>query len=492
MGVIKRQSIKYSIVNIVGLAIGMLSTLFVYPEVLKENGLVRMLLDTGMVLFSVLSFGANTVAIRFFPVFQDKTKQHNGFLPLLMTLTFIGCVLFSPLIFIFKSWIINQNPTNSDLLDQYFYLAIPLSCLYAFNFVLFNYATNFKRIVVPSILTEFSQKLIVPIVLISVWQKWLPLGTALHLLVVHGFLVFISLVLYLKWLGEWRWGNYKNFIKPELRKDMLKYISFGIVSGLGIMIAARSDLLMVGAISTVEFAGIFAISAQLAAVIEIPIKGIYAASVSSVARYLEDENYKELGDLYQKVSINLLISGLLLFFAVWISLDGLYKILPNGEVVAAGKWVFFFVGLSRLVEMTTGLNNNIIYYSKYYTWSLVSLIISAIFTILLNLWLIPKIGMVGAAVATFCSISAYNIFSVFLVYRKFGLQPFSRSTIFSILLALVAYTLAYFVPYSGVVFFDMMVHTGLFSLIFVVLVLYSNIAPDMTQLAKQFFSKFTK
>jgi O-antigen/teichoic acid export membrane protein len=492
MGVIKRQSIKYSIVNVVGLAIGMLSTLFVYPEVLKENGLVRMLLDTGMVLFSMMSFGANTVAIRFFPIFQDKTKQHNGFLPLLLSLTFIGCLLFSPLIFVFKNWIISRNPNNSELLEHYFYLAIPLSCLYAFNFVLFNYATNFKRIVVPSILTEFSQKLIVPIVLISVWQNWLSLNVALHLLVVHGFLVFISLIIYLKWLGEWRWGNFRNFIKPELRNDMLKYIFFGVISGLGLMIAARSDLLMVGAISTVEFAGIFAISAQLAAVIEIPIKGIYAASVSSVARYLEDENYKELGDLYQKVSINLLISGLLLFFTVWISLDGLYKILPNGEVISAGKWVFFFIGLSRLVEMTTGLNNNIIYYSKYYSWSLLSLIISAICTILLNLWLIPKMGMIGAALATFFSITAYNIFSVFLVFKKFRLQPFSKNTFISIGLALIAYTLVYFVPHSGYVFVDMTVHSGLFFVLFSSLIFYSNVAPDMTSMVKQFFSKINK
>jgi O-antigen/teichoic acid export membrane protein len=489
MGVIKRQSIKYSIVNIVGLAIGMLSTLYVYPRVLAENGLVRMLLDTGMVLFSVLTFGANTVAIRFFPIFQDKNKGHNGFLPLLLTLTCIGCLLFSPMLFLFKNWILQSNHTNSILLEQYFYLAIPLSCLYAFNFVLFNYATNFKRIVVPSILTEFSQKLIVPLVLISVWQKWLSLGVALHLLVIHGFVVFISLVFYLKWLGEWRWGNYKDFITPSLRQDMLKYIAFGLVSGLGLMIAARSDLLMVGSISTLEFAGIFAISAQLAAIIEIPIKGIYAASVSSVARYLEDQNYEELGDLYQKVSINLLISGLLLFFAVWVSLSGLYEVLPNGHLVATGKWVFFFIGLSRLVEMTTGLNNNIIYYSKYYKWSLISLIISAICTVLLNLWLIPKIGMVGAAIATFSSISAYNLFSVLLVYKKFGLQPFSKNTLIAIILALIAYGIAYFMPYTGFVWLDMVIHSGVFSLLFLGLVYFSEVAPEMNELVVNFWNK---
>ena len=58
MGVIQRQSLKYSIVNFVGLGIGTLSTLLVYPLVLEENGLMRFLLDSGMILLPILALGA--------------------------------------------------------------------------------------------------------------------------------------------------------------------------------------------------------------------------------------------------------------------------------------------------------------------------------------------------------------------------------------------------------------------------------------------------
>jgi hypothetical protein len=73
VGVIRRQSLKHSAVNLVGLGLGAVSTLMVYPHVLTEYGLAQVLLSIGMVGMPLLAMGANTVAIRFFLSF--KTKQ---------------------------------------------------------------------------------------------------------------------------------------------------------------------------------------------------------------------------------------------------------------------------------------------------------------------------------------------------------------------------------------------------------------------------------
>ena len=49
MGVIRRQSLKHSAVNIVGLGVGALSIFFVYPHALEPYGLAQVLLSVGMV-----------------------------------------------------------------------------------------------------------------------------------------------------------------------------------------------------------------------------------------------------------------------------------------------------------------------------------------------------------------------------------------------------------------------------------------------------------
>ena len=49
-------------------------------------------------------------------------------------------------------------------------------------------------------------------------------------------------------------------------------------------------------------------------------------------------------------------------------------------------------------------------------------------TIALNIWLIPRFGINGAAWATFISIAAYNLVKLLFVRLKFGLVPWSRDT----------------------------------------------------------------
>lgn len=492
MGVIRRQSLKHSAVNVVGLGVGALSIFFVYPHVLEPYGLAQVLLSVGMVGLPIMSLGANTVAIRFFPRFQDKSSGHHGFLPLLLGLCAIGCALFALLAWAFWEPFSNALEHKSPLLREYLWMGIPLASCYITSSVLAVYSSNFKRIVVPSLLLDFSQKLMLPLLLIAVWLEWFSLQMAMWGLLAHAFLVLLGLMYYLQRIGEWHWRPDPAFLTPALRKEMLHFILFGAFGGFALLVAAKSDVFMVGSLSAVKSAGVYAIAAYLASVIEVPIKSLYAASASSVAKYLADDNRLELEKLYKSVSINLLVAGLLLFGAIWISIDSLFQFLPNGAELATGKWVFLFVGLSRVVEMGTGLNNYMVYYSQYYRYSLLSLGVLAVTNILLSIWLIPILGITGPALATLLSISGYNAISLWLVWLKFGLFPFTRSTLQAIGLALAAYFVASFIPVSGYDLFDMALRSGFFLLVFAILVLKFRVSEDLNGLEKLLRSKLRK
>ena len=492
MGVIRRQSLKHSAVNIVGLGVGAVSIFFVYPHALESYGLAQVLLSVGMVGLPILSLGANTVAIRFFPRFQDKASGHHGFLPLLMTLCALGCTFFGLFAWIFWEPFSAALEHKSPLLNTYLWMGFPLSFCYITSSILAVYSSNFKRIVVPSLLLDFSQKLALPILLIAVWQEWISLEVAMWGLIVHAALVTASLVFYLKQIGEWHWKPDWAFLTPALRREMLQFIGFGAFGGFALLVAAKSDVFMVGSMSAVKSAGVYAIAAYLAAIIEVPIKSLYAASASSVAKYLADDNRPELEKLYKSVSINLLVAGLLLFGCIWISIDSLFQFLPNGQELLAGKWVFLFVGLSRVVEMGTGLNNYMVYYSQYYRYSLVSLGVLAVANIVLSIWLIPIMGISGAALATLLSITGYNAVSLWLVWLKFELFPFTTATLKAIGLALLAYLVCSFIPVSGYHLFDMVLRSGFFALIFGVLVLRLRISEDLNGLEKMVLGKIKR
>ena len=166
--------------------------------------------------------------------------------------------------------------------------------------------------------------------------------------------------------------------------------------------------------------------------------------------------------------------------------------MPNGKEVSSGKFVILFIGISRLVEMGTGLNNYLMYYSKYYLYALVSLSILAVANISLNLWLVPRMGINGAAIATLISVSSYNLISVVLVWYKFRLQPFTAKTLWVITSGLLAYWLVFFIPKSGIDLLDIIIRSGLYALIFGTLAYYFRLSADLNDMLRMLASKLKR
>ena len=69
MGIIKKQAIGFSIVNYLGVAIGSLSTIFLYPQDEEAYGLFRFLLDSANLIQPFAMLGAWYVGTRMFSIF---------------------------------------------------------------------------------------------------------------------------------------------------------------------------------------------------------------------------------------------------------------------------------------------------------------------------------------------------------------------------------------------------------------------------------------
>jgi len=94
-----------------------------------------------------------------------------------------------------------------------------------------------------------------------------------------------------------------------------------------------------------------------------------------------------------------------------------------------------------------GNNNAIMYNSDFYRALLLMGVALAILTILLNLWLIPKYGLDGAAIASFMAFFIYNSIKLGFVKWKFGIQPITKETFKVIFLLLALSTIFYFVSF---------------------------------------------
>ena len=92
MGTIKRQSIFSTIYVYIGIFIGYINVTLLYPTILGSEGFgfTRFLISTGAILGVFAQMGLSGITIRFFPFFQDKDNQHNGFLSFALLVPLIG------------------------------------------------------------------------------------------------------------------------------------------------------------------------------------------------------------------------------------------------------------------------------------------------------------------------------------------------------------------------------------------------------------------
>ena len=189
----------------------------------------------------------------------------------------------------------------------------------------------------------------------------------------------------------------------------------------------------------------------------------------------------ELRSLYRKSSLNMTIIGLGIFLLIWTVLPYIFDIMPNTEVMQQGKYAVFFLGLAQVWDMMTGVNQDIIIYSKYYRFNLFLTLFLAATNIVANLILIPKYGMTGAAIATCLSFFVFNLAKYIFIYIKFGMQPLSALLFPVMAFGIGAWLICSWLPAIESPVITMIYKGGLFCLLYGIAIWKFHISEDINQ-----------
>lgn len=448
MGIVIRQSIKATMVNYAGTILGFVTTMFVVTRFLRpeEIGLTKVIYEIGALVAGFAQLGTSASAMRFFPYFRNKERQHNGFFFYLMAMPCIGLLVFLPLLWLLRSSVIDFFSSKSPMLVNYFDWTIPLIVFLVFWIVLETYANVMLRIVVPKFIREIG----VRVMLLSVYLLY-----AFRLLSLDGFvtgcvltygLAMLFTLAYVSRIAPISLKHDTAFIDKPLRKKIFKYTFFLIAAALSGNIISQLDLFMVSSQMGLNYAGVYTIALYMAAIIDIPSRSITSISSPLAASALKDGDLETANRLYKKVSLHQLVAGSSLFLLIWVNIDNIFAIIPNGEIFQAGKWVVFFLGLSRLVSVTLNFGGTLISFSRYYYWSLYFTCVLTAITIVSNILLIPVFGINGAALATLATCLLSYAWQQWIVLRKVKGNPYSIGLLKQLLLVAALLVINTFIP----------------------------------------------
>ena len=86
MGIIARQATLNTLLAYLGIGLGFVNVVLLYPKVLDADqfGLTRLLVSLATIAAQVAQLGAENTVIRYFPYFRDPEKDHRGLLGMLL------------------------------------------------------------------------------------------------------------------------------------------------------------------------------------------------------------------------------------------------------------------------------------------------------------------------------------------------------------------------------------------------------------------------
>jgi len=491
MGIVIRQSIKGSIVSYVGAVIGMVSTIFIYPYFLSPEliGLNRILIDSAFLFAFVAQIGIPNAIIRFSPQLKKLGLIREAYRYALL-LPIVSFVFFGTLVFLGKDTFQGFFTENSPLYSKYFLLIIPFGLVCMYMGIIENFAVSYYRITIPKFIREVVLRFLLITSALLFFYLSLSIDFYVLLVILSYALAVLILFAYFKRLQRIMTPKEENKgIPREVVRSIFPYMGFMLLAGIGSNVVTKVDAFMISSMIGLASTGIYTISFFMTSIIEIPSRATLQISAPFVSESLENNDIPRLKDLYVRYSSNQAIIGGLLLVILWANINSIFELMPNGDIYAAGKYVVLFIGLGKLIDVTTGINNLILTYSKYHRYLILFVITLGVITVTGNFILIPILGITGAALASLASYFIINTVVILFIYIKLGIQPFTLTTLKIFLLIALSFFINYLLPTLDNWFLDSLYRSLILLGIFVGFTYFYKLSEDLNSLVRKALTK---
>ena len=205
----------------------------------------------------------------------------------------------------------------------------------------------------------------------------------------------------------------------ESRAWMLSALPLMLIGGMYI-INSNADILMLGTMKGSEMAGVYKAATRGAELIAFSLAIINPSLGPIISRLHTAGNRQRLqGGITKTARVGLLLA---LPMAAGLIFNGQWFLLLFGRDFCQGQTALSILSSGQLFNVAAGSVGVILIMTGHETKAAIGVAVSAVANVLLNLLLIPKWGVEGAATATAISLVLWNIILIRYVWRCLGID----------------------------------------------------------------------
>jgi O-antigen/teichoic acid export membrane protein len=400
----------------------------------KDYGMYSLALSATNIGVGLSLLGLDAALIRYVAVMVGRKDDESvwGTIQLGVSIAMLLSVVSGTILFGF-AYPIAANVFHKATLAPLLQLAAVLIPALTLSEVLASVTKGFKRMDYPVIAQFFFQP-IIRLIMIAILAlgKFNPFSA----IVTFGLADLGASLLMIYYLN--RVYPLRRPLSPA-KRDLKGLLAFSLpvwMSGLMVQFQSNLQAIVLGTMGSITGVGLFAIASQITAISGHFTSSINVSSKPIVAQLHDQNDMQQLGQIYQTANKWAVMVQLPIFLVMIIYPAALLSIFGNSYIDGAAALIV--LAIADLLNVGTGMGGIILDMTGYTRLKLFNSILRLGLYLGMDLLLIPRWGLMGAAVAVMVGEGTVNLLRMAQVYVLFKLLPFNMGFIKPIVAAIAA------------------------------------------------------
>src|SRR5690606_32407427 len=239
-------------------------------------------------------------------------------------------------------------------------------------------ATNLQKLAVPTFYEKVIPKIFLPLVfvLILYYNVSETRGLISYALSFTLMLILVASYLFRHFKPAYSL-NFTDLFHEISKKQYYQYSLYAFCASLGSFFAFRIDSIMIPELLSNQANGDYSIGVNIANALMIPATGVFALYSPILSQAIKNKDQEFIKEKYISVAKNLFFIGILLYGCIVIGLKDFFLHLPTAEQLLPTLPIIYILGANVILNMATGFNTELIAFSSYYRFNLLTIVVLA-------------------------------------------------------------------------------------------------------------------
>lgn len=440
-------------------------------------GLTKVIMDYSVILTSFASLGFIAPYFRFLPYYAQYTAPgKNDLFQLYLIVVHAGMVGVILLSIVSEKLITGYFNARSPLFSDYYYATL----IFGYLLLLFNvfemYLFSKGEAIFQSFIREIVIRLIILMMVLGViWG--LSMKGFVSLYAIHYLIPLLLLFIYACRRHPFKVGLRISKTSIRLLPHMAGMAGIGLVQTIVNAGVPVIDTVVVGGVVGLEGVATYLLMNYIATLVHVPVRATASVLGAKISAHWKDNEVDKIQALYRRTSMSYLIFSFFMVSLILFNLDLFQRLI--GKNISISLAVIVPLVLAKIMELSTGLSNLIIGYSKKWRIESTVSITNVILAIPLNILMVGKYGILGAALSTLILAALSFTARILVLYIVYRLWPFRLPTLGFIGIGLALFAGFYLICGWTPDLIGKLAWSAVYALVFISFVLWFRFSEDI-------------